>query len=67
MTMRCVDCSGPATIQVLSPEGWPMGTFCAGCWAEQVAFADRVRLLLRAGYDELTTTPASEVPATLRG
>ena len=30
--MRCIDCLGEATIQVISPEGMPVGTFCAACW-----------------------------------
>lgn len=51
--MKCVDCLGEATITVLSPDGYPVGTFCQPCYDAAVRFGEQVMKLLRDGINGL--------------
>jgi len=44
--LLCIDCPGPATVQVLSPEGLPVGTFCDEHWQAAQVFSAAVMAVL---------------------
>lgn len=64
--MRCVECLGPATIQV-EHNGHPVSTYCQPCFDAVCVWGRQLAALLSCAYEGLISTPSSEVPATLRG
>jgi hypothetical protein len=55
--LACVDCLGPAIVQVLSPEGFPVATYCGECWQAEQEFGAAIAAMLDRAVTALAELP----------
>jgi hypothetical protein len=61
----CMDCLGPPTIQVVSPENIPVATPCQSCFDEGQRFGEAIHAMLDKACQRLTEQAEAEFTGDL--